>query len=122
MSWNAAILLALCITIEVSREIFFKLGAKEKSNAPTKNFMIYFRNLFINPYILTAFLLRALEITCWIVILEMVPLSIAFTVMSLCYCGILIASRFILKEKVSGQKWFGAILIAIGVALIGSAG
>jgi undecaprenyl phosphate-alpha-L-ara4N flippase subunit ArnE len=120
MSLKAASLLILCILLEVFREISFKLGSRE--GAEPKNFLIYFRNLFVKPFILLGITLWLLEVACWIMVLEITPLSYAFPLLSLCYCGTLIASKIILKEEVKIYKWIGAILITIGVALVGSSG
>jgi drug/metabolite transporter (DMT)-like permease len=48
------------------------------------------------------------------------PLSFAFPLASLSYCGIALSSRFILKEPVSRRRWLGTALIALGVAMVGT--
>jgi drug/metabolite transporter (DMT)-like permease len=46
------------------------------------------------------------------------PLSLAFPFAALSYCGVVIASRYVLHERVSARRWFGTVVIAAGVALI----
>jgi hypothetical protein len=46
------------------------------------------------------------------------PLSLAFPLASLSYCGVLLASRFVLGEAVSRRRWLGVGLITAGVAIV----
>jgi undecaprenyl phosphate-alpha-L-ara4N flippase subunit ArnE len=38
--------------------------------------------------------------------------------MALSYCGVVLASRFVLGERVSRRRWFATFAIALGVALV----
>lgn len=57
--------------------------------------------------------------TFWLVTLSRVPLSTAYPVVSLSYVLILAFSYLILGERPGPTVWTGAVLIMIGVSLIG---
>lgn len=55
----------------------------------------------------------------WLVTLSRVPLSTAYPVVSLSYVLILLFSTIILGERPTPVVWTGAILIMVGISLIG---
>jgi len=57
---------------------------------------------------------------CWLVALYRMDVSRAFPILSLGSVLVLLVSRFYLGETVSAHRWAGALLIAIGVALVSS--
>ena len=113
-------MLTLAITIEVAREICFKLAANRSEKEPKRGG--YLLNLFGTPFLWLGFLCRFIEIFVWIKVLSSVPLNIAFPLISLCYCGMILGGKYILKETVSPRKWTGMFLITLGVAVVGSQG
>jgi undecaprenyl phosphate-alpha-L-ara4N flippase subunit ArnE len=113
-------LLFLALAMEVAREICFKLAAnKSEQSARSGSYLL---RLFGAPLVWLGFACWGTELVSWIMVLAHVPLSIAFPLMSLCYCGMIIASKYILKEDVDRKKWIGIGLITMGVALIGTQG
>jgi len=54
----------------------------------------------------------------WLLVLYRMDVSRAFPGLSLGAILVLVVSRFYLRESVSLHRWAGAVLIAIGVALI----
>lgn len=54
----------------------------------------------------------------WLFVLYGMEVSRAVPILSLGSILVLAASRFHLKERVSPQRWLGALLIAFGVALV----
>ncbi|MBI3440255.1 MAG: EamA family transporter [Proteobacteria bacterium] len=106
------ILLLFCIVAEAAHEICFKYAAD--SSAPLV--------LMKRPLIWLAILFWGIYMVAWINVLEQVPLSVAFPVMSLVYVVIVAAGALILKEKVNVRHAVGALLITIGVACIGLTG
>jgi multidrug transporter EmrE-like cation transporter len=63
-----------------------------------------------------------IELVAWTVVLEHVPLSIAFPLMALTYIAIVLAGALILKEPVNIRHALGACLITAGVACVGATG
>lgn len=110
------LLLLLSISTEIGRELCFKLGSHAEVRSG------FLADIFASPIVWLGFVFWAIEITTWLVILERAPLSFAFPMMSLCYCGMVLVSRIFLKEPVPLSRWLGAALITAGVAVIGSTG
>lgn len=55
----------------------------------------------------------------WLVVLSHVPLSLAYPVVGISYIFVVGFSKLILHEQVPPLRWVGAIVVAIGIALIG---
>ena len=58
------------------------------------------------------------ELFLWIAALHVVPLSEAFPLLSLSYCGVAIASRVFLNERISARNAAGIVLVTLGAACI----
>lgn len=71
------------------------------------------------PWLWAGIAVYALELVVWLAILERAPLSLAFPIASLNYCGVTVASRFLLNERVGKRRWAGAALITLGVVIVG---
>ena len=111
--------LGVALAMEVAREIFFKLGALRSENQGRGGYLM---RILAARFVWMGFACWGIEIITWIHVLSHMPLSVAFPVMSLCYCGTIIASKYVLKEHVSQRKLLGIMLITAGVAVIGSQG
>lgn len=61
------------------------------------------------------------EVLLWIAALHSVPLSQAFPMLSLTYCGVAIAGRLFLNERISARNAVGIALVTLGVACIAGA-
>lgn len=109
-------LFALAIGGEIGRELCFKVASHTETRRG------FFADIFCSPMIWLGLTVSGVQITSWLLILQRVPLSFAFPLMSLCYCGMVLASRVLLREPVPRTRWFGVGLITIGVAIIGSTG
>jgi drug/metabolite transporter (DMT)-like permease len=109
-------LFALAIGGEIGRELCFKAASHTEIRRS------FLSDIFCSPMIWLGLLISGVQITSWLLILQRAPLSFAFPLMSLCYCGMVLASRVLLHEPVPRTRWLGAGLITIGVAIIGSIG
>lgn len=63
----------------------------------------------------------AFEIPLWIAALHFAPLSQAFPLMALSYCGVALASRVFLQERISALNCLGIALITLGALCLLSA-
>jgi multidrug transporter EmrE-like cation transporter len=63
-----------------------------------------------------------IELVAWTLVLEQVPLSIAFPLMALTYITIVVAGALVLKEPINIRHAVGACLITAGVACVGATG
>jgi drug/metabolite transporter (DMT)-like permease len=106
------------VLCDVGGQVCFKLGVGHESTpAPAGGLRGFFGGLLVSPWIVAGILVYVVEITLWFAALSMTQLSIAFPFMALSYCGVVVASRFILGERVSLRRWLATGAVACGVAL-----
>ena len=82
----------------------------------------FIKMILTKPLLWLGIFLWGAELITWIVVLEHTPLSIAFPLMSLIYCTVPLAGKWVLGEKLPPRQWAATALIGIGVALVGSTG
>lgn len=70
---------------------------------------------YINPYVITAYIIFFISTFITIYALKYVPLSLAPIIESTGYIFILILSKLFLNEKINKRKMFGMSLILIGI-------
>jgi undecaprenyl phosphate-alpha-L-ara4N flippase subunit ArnE len=109
-------ILALCISAEVGRELCFK-SASDRADVKA-----YVFGLARQPLLWLGLALYGVEMVSWVVVLQHLALSIAYPVMTLTYAGIPIASHLVLKEKMSRNQIFGALLITLGAGVVAFSG
>jgi len=71
-----------------------------------------------SPEIGAAIVCLTLGTATWLVVLYRMDVSKAFPILSVGSILVLAASRFLLHEHVSARRWAGAVIVAIGVALV----
>ena len=76
------------------------------------------RKVVSTPLIWAGIAAYTIDLGAWLFVLSRLPLSVAFPLASLSYCGIALASRFVLRETVSAGRWAGTVLIALGAAIV----
>ncbi len=115
-----ALLFCVSIACDVGGQLCFKRGVTDQhakdEEASTLRFWLASLK---DPWLLGGVAIYIIEIFTWLAILERAPLSLAFPLASLNYCGILLASRFLLGEQVGPRRWAGAALITVGVVIVG---
>ncbi|QWT20492.1 EamA family transporter [Bacillus sp. NP157] len=72
------------------------------------------------PWIWTGIACYVLEFVVWIAFLSLVPLSEGVLLGSINIVAIMIAGRFLFRERLSPMRVFGILLIAAGVAIVGA--
>lgn len=113
--WALLLGTVLC---DVGGQVCFKLGVgHETTPAPAGGLRGFFGELLVSPWIVAGILVYMVEITLWFAALSMTRLSIAFPFMALSYCGVVVASRLILGERVSLRRWLATGAVVFGVAL-----
>lgn len=65
-------------------------------------------------------LLLGVAMLLWLAVLRVVPVSIAYPMLSLNFVLVAIAAKLIWRETYSLQQWIGTLVIVAGVALMGS--
>ena len=74
--------------------------------------------LLKSPRIWFAFLLSSISLLFWLFVLSKTDLSFAFSLDSMRYIMIALASVIFLKEKVGPARWLGIFCVVAGIALV----
>ncbi len=69
------------------------------------------------PRIWFGFILSGVSLIFWLIALTKADLNLAFSLDSMRYIMIAIASMLFLKEKISNERWFGIIFVVFGIVL-----
>lgn len=127
------VLLGSTVLLDIVGQVFFKLGVghddglehgghehgESEPKAPASaGIGGFLRGLFLSPWIVAGVVVYAAEFVVWFAALTRVPLNEAFPFNALAYCGVVLASRWFLHEKVSTRRWLGTLTIALGVTLV----
>ena len=120
MNTLAYLLLAAAIALEVAGQTCFKYGLARIPQAESQGGgnRVFWRTLLRSPWIGLGVVSHAVEFAVWLAVLTLAPLSLAFPAMSLSYCGVVLASHFILGEKVGTRTIIAMGLIATGAAIV----
>jgi len=110
-------LTSICDTIN---QLFLKsaINSLHSPSGNIKAIAVFIYSLIKTPRVWISFLFSAISLCIWLFVLSQVDLNFAFSADSMHYIFIAIASRFILKEKVSFQRWIGIILIVAGIMVV----
>ena len=111
------LLLLGSVVCDVTGQVSFKLGMTGDDVA-YDGIPGFFRRLSSSPWIGVGIAVYVLEFILWFAALSLAPLSLAFAFAALSYCGVVLASRTILKEHVSARQWGATCTIAAGVVLV----
>ncbi|HEY2394532.1 MAG TPA: EamA family transporter [Rudaea sp.] len=112
-------LLAASVICDVFGQVCFKLGVgHDHDAAPTLGIAAFALGTLRSPWVLLGLFIYVIEFAVWFAALSLAPLSLAFPFAALTYCGVVVASRFLLHERVSTRRWLGTVAVAAGVALV----
>jgi drug/metabolite transporter (DMT)-like permease len=112
------LLLLGSVICDVAGQVSFKLGLSGDHKTTGGGVTGFLGGLVRSPWIGVGIAVYALEFVLWFAALSLAPLSLAFAFAALSYCGVVLASRTILKEQVSASQWRATCTIAVGVALV----
>ena len=105
---------------EVLGQVCLKLGAASRA-IPADSIGDFWISVARSRWTYAGIFAYAVEILLWIAALRLAPLSQAFPLMALSYCGVALASRVFLGERISLLNGVGIALITLGAAcLIGA--
>jgi len=74
--------------------------------------------LILIPRLWIGFLFSVLSLCIWLFVLSRADLNFAFSVDSMHYIFIALASWIFLKERVGARRWLGTALIVAGIVLV----
>jgi undecaprenyl phosphate-alpha-L-ara4N flippase subunit ArnE len=109
--------------LDTSCNILFKKGMNNLGETALKGWRgMWFqvKAVLTSSTIMFGVIAGILQIVVWLAFLSITPLNIAAPIFSANNIFILLASAWILKEKVSPKRWGGVMLIVFGMVLIGS--
>ncbi len=112
------LLLLGSVCCDVIGQVCFKLGVGHEHADAGRGARAFLLRLVGSPWVALGVVVYALEFVLWFAALSRAPLSFAFPVAALSYVGVVLASRFVLRERVSLRRWLGTAAIVIGVALV----
>ncbi|HYM31133.1 MAG TPA: EamA family transporter [Candidatus Cybelea sp.] len=117
-----ALLFLVSVVCDVSGQFCFKRGADGIEHVGRGSKLAAFLGGLLQArWLWLGIGIYAVELVVWLSILARVPLSLAYPLNSLNYCGVLIASRLFLRERIPLRRWLGAGIITVGVAIVGVA-
>jgi len=108
MAW----LIGFCVFAEAAHELCFKRAAPDTALGKA----------LMKPLTWLGVFFWGIELVAWTLVLEQVPLSVAYPLMALAYIAIVLGGALVLKEQVNIRHAAGACLIAAGVACVGATG
>ena len=120
MELTAYTLIIAAISIEVLSQVAFKHGAMVVVHASGEQGALrYWRNLALHPWIQFGVVAHVFELLLWIAALHYIPLSIAFPLASLSYCGVAIGGHYLLGERIGRRSAAAIAMITVGAILVG---
>ncbi|MCX6647673.1 MAG: EamA family transporter [bacterium] len=116
------IVLFVSISMGAIGQLFMKAGmntVKKKSGGDLGPIVKALPRIFTNLSVLGGIALYLISTVFWLWILSRVPLSFAYPCISFSYVIIIIAGKYIFKERIDIWKLIAIILILLGVAALG---
>jgi drug/metabolite transporter (DMT)-like permease len=111
-------LLFASVLCDVGGQVCFKIGVHDDERSTLGGVAGFFLNLARSRWIAVGIVIYALEFVVWFAALTVAPLSLAMPFAALSYCGIVVASRLILREHISARRWAATLVVAAGVAIV----
>jgi undecaprenyl phosphate-alpha-L-ara4N flippase subunit ArnE len=118
MQTTSYILILGAVVFEVIGQICFKRGTATEASASDDRVRDFWIGIARSRWTYAGVCAYAAELFLWVAALHFQPLSRAFPLLSLTYCGVAIAGRWFLKERISAQNATGIVLITLGAACI----
>jgi drug/metabolite transporter (DMT)-like permease len=119
MALTGFFLIMAAVVLEVLGQVAFKRGAAAIVRASgDQGVLRYWRDLALDPWIQLGVAVHVVELLLWIAALNFVPLSIAFPLISLSFCGVAIGGHFWLGEKIGRRSVCAIAMITLGAALV----
>ena len=114
-------LIALTSACDTINQIFLKSAINSLKVSLSSNIVEILRfiiRLIRLPRVWLSFLASSVSLCIWLFVLSKADLNFAFSLDSMHYIFISFASRIFLKERVDSWRWFGTVLIVIGIVLV----
>jgi multidrug transporter EmrE-like cation transporter len=116
-----AIAATIILTVYGQLIVKWQVGQAGAIPAATTDRAEYFLRLFVNPWMLTAWVGVGIAAVCWMFALTKFQLSHAYPFMSATFVLVLIGSTVFFQEHLSSLRVAGLVLIVAGL-VVGSQG
>lgn len=81
-------------------------------------FSSFILKIMLTPLVWLGLFFSTTSLCIWLFVLSKADLNFAFSADSMHYIFIALASKFILKERVSWQRWLGIVSIIAGIVFV----
>ena len=114
------ILIFSSICLGVCGQLAMKNGMMDaKLSASSVSVLVNgFVRALMNPFVIGGIGLYGISALIWLMVLSRVELSFAYPLVSIGYVAVMLMSRVLFHEQVSGVRIAGALVICAGVFLI----
>jgi len=119
--WLVLSLIALTSLCDTVNQLYLKSAIDSLNFTPTFNIIKIFKFIFKligMPRLWLGFSFSLISLCIWLIVLSKADLNFAFSADSMHYIFIALASRFVLKEKMSTRRWLGTGLIMVGIVFV----
>ncbi len=116
------LVLFIAISMGAVGQIAMKTGmnaVRAKSGGDLGPIIKALPRMFTNPAVLGGISIYVLSTVLWLWVLSRVPLSFAYPCISISYIIIIVAGKFVFRERIDGWKIAAIVLILIGVIALG---
>jgi drug/metabolite transporter (DMT)-like permease len=110
--------IAGAVVFEIVGQICFKRGTASETIRSDDGLGDFWMGVARSRWTYAGVGAYGIELFLWVAALHFLPLSEAFPLLSLSYCGVAIAGRWFLKERISTLNAAGIVLITLGAACI----
>ncbi|MFW0883697.1 EamA family transporter [Candidatus Acidulodesulfobacterium sp. H_13] len=121
MDMISYVFMGLAVIFNSIGQILQKVGSgrikKEHLKIGVKSIFVFF-----NPFIFSALVMLLFATIFYLFALSMLPLSIAYPMLSSGYIIVVLLSKIFLNEKVNLKRWVGVFVIIIGIFIIFNSG
>ena len=83
-----------------------------------KKSLVFLFNLLRMPRLWVSFIFSVASLSVWLFVLSKADLSLAYSIDSMRYIFITIASLIFLKERIGIMRWLGIVSIVFGVIMV----
>ena len=120
---KALILFAIAMAFDTAGNLLLKLGMNHfaaSSLAGWHGYWANFKQAIVSKILILGALSMVAEAIVWFAFLSITPLNVAGPMASANNVFILLASSWLLKERVTPKRWLGVGLIISGMLFVGS--
>lgn len=111
---TAYLFLGLTVLLTTASQVLQKQVAITVPHGRAPAYLLYIRE----PLFWLALVLLGLAMLSWLVVLDLLEVSKAYTLLSVNYALMVPVSKIVFSEHVPWTRWLGALVIMLGVGFI----